>query len=175
MEPEFLKTIKRLRILLVLACVLSGFLAGENIDRYLVQVPAWHHLDIHAWAEFVKHADLGNGRFVYPAEAILAAALLSVASAIAVRRKKEMLMTVFPLYLSAIFALAGLVFTFYAAPNLLNIGEAENNPAALQQTFDNFHFWGSFRAAVQVLSFLFCVWAMANIFRFHPAKSSSAT
>jgi hypothetical protein len=174
METELSKTIIRLRYLITIACLLSGFLAGENIDRYIVQVPAWRHISILSWAQFVHYADLGNGAFLYPAEAIVSALLLIVAAIVALRRKNEMLLVIFPVYLSALFALAGLVFTFFAAPYLLNIDKDGNNTSALQQTFDNFHFWGTFRATAQVLSFCFCVWAMATVYGFRSRNSGIA-
>jgi hypothetical protein len=51
------------RDFLVLATGFGGLLAGASADRYLVQVPAWRHLDVMIWAEHSRHADLGNGRF----------------------------------------------------------------------------------------------------------------
>jgi hypothetical protein len=36
---------------LVLATGFAGLLAGASADRYLVQVPAWRHLDVMTWAE----------------------------------------------------------------------------------------------------------------------------
>jgi hypothetical protein len=51
----------RTRILLVLALLFSGLLAGGNIDRAFVTMPAWQQVGVTAWAEFSRCADLGNG------------------------------------------------------------------------------------------------------------------
>ena len=51
------------RIVLVLAILLSGLLAGGDIDRAFVAMPAWQQVGAVAWAEFSRHADLGNARF----------------------------------------------------------------------------------------------------------------
>lgn len=57
------------RVVLILAIVTSGVLAGMNLDRALVAMPAWHQVGASAWADFSRHADLGNGRTLYPLEA----------------------------------------------------------------------------------------------------------
>src|SRR3954470_20176450 len=55
-----------IRTLIILALLVSGFLAGTNIDRALVLMPAWQQVGVSAWAEFSRHANLGNGLIVYP-------------------------------------------------------------------------------------------------------------
>jgi hypothetical protein len=48
-----MKSINRLQTLLTIACILSGFLAGENIYRYVLEVPAWQHINIINWENTV--------------------------------------------------------------------------------------------------------------------------
>jgi hypothetical protein len=69
------------RFVLLLAILFSGALAGGNIDRAFVAMPAWQQIGAVAWADFSRHADLGNGLILYPVEAI-GAALLSLIAAI---------------------------------------------------------------------------------------------
>ena len=151
--------IKWLQFLLAIACIISGILAGGNIDRYIVQVPAWRQVSIISWAEYSRHADLGNGLFIYPFEAFGGFLPLAIASIIA--RKNSAFL---PVILATAFAFLGLVFTLFAAPVMLGIKDMKNDPVFLQQAFDRFHYWGSFRAVAQVLSFFACVWAMGKIF-----------
>ncbi len=46
MAPNQYKAIFHLRLMISFACLLCGFLAGENIFRYSMEVPAWRHIDI---------------------------------------------------------------------------------------------------------------------------------
>ena len=41
------------------AAILDGFLAGGNVDRIIVQMPAWRRVGVRAWAEYSRKADLG--------------------------------------------------------------------------------------------------------------------
>jgi hypothetical protein len=46
--------------LAVVATVFSGALAGLSIDRMVVALPAWRRVGLLGWANFSRHADLGN-------------------------------------------------------------------------------------------------------------------
>jgi hypothetical protein len=46
--------------LAVVATVFSGALAGLSIDRMVVGLPAWRRVGLLGWANFSRHADLGN-------------------------------------------------------------------------------------------------------------------
>jgi hypothetical protein len=48
------------RTLLIIAVLFSGLLAGGNIDRSLVAMPAWQEVGATAWTEFSRHADLSS-------------------------------------------------------------------------------------------------------------------
>ena len=157
MEATSNKIISRLRPLLVAACLLSGLLAGENIFRYAMEVPAWRHIPIDQWGEYSRHADLGNGVFLLPFEAIASAILLLIASVILTRQKEKLQAIALPVHAATLLALIGLVLTFFAAPYMLSLRSLGNDPVLLQQAFDHFHHWGFFRAIAQVLSFCCCV------------------
>src|SRR5438105_10505581 len=116
------------RDLLVLTTAFSGFLAGASADRYLVQVPAWRHLDVMTWAAHSRHADLGNGRFWYPLLAF-AATGFSIAAALAVRQHALVAdRLAVPAYLAALFELLGLSITVLAAPNLIRLRRHQDLP-----------------------------------------------
>ena len=70
-----------MRLLLILSTFVSGLLAGGNIDRAFVAMPAWQQVGAPSWAAFSRHADLGNGLVLYPVEAV-GGALLTLAAAI---------------------------------------------------------------------------------------------
>jgi hypothetical protein len=146
--------------LLVAATVVSGLLAGMNVDRAVVAMPAWRRVGPVAWAEFSRRADLGNGKVVYPAEAVGGFLLILAALTTALVEGRALGAAVLPLAVAAIFAAAGLVFTVKAAPFMLGI-HSEADPARLARAFAGFLFWGNLRGVCQVMAFLACVWALA--------------
>src|SRR5450631_3814497 len=106
----------RTRALLIATTVLSGLLAGGNVDRAIVAMPAWEQVGAAAWAEFSRHADLGNGLVLYPLEAI-GAFLLIVLTTVSLyldRAAKASIML--PLCGAVVLAAAGLLCTLKAAP-----------------------------------------------------------
>jgi hypothetical protein len=152
------------RAVLMLATGFAGFLAGASADRYLVQVPAWRHLDVMTWAEHSRHADLGNGRFWYPLLAF-AATGFSIAAALAVRQHALVAGGLeFPAYLAALFELLGLSITALAAPNLIRLRRAQDL-ATTERSFRLFHRWGLPRAAFQISAFPISLWAVWALVR----------
>ena len=156
--PDTLK-IKRVQFLLAVASVLSGLLAGETVDRLLIGFPAWHYVDVLTWAEYSRHADLGNGKFVYPVEGIGSFLLLITSSVVLLRTKIVDRSFVVPVHLASVFAAIALILTFFAAPFMLGIKNT-NDPALLQDAFNGFYYWSIFRGIASVLSFFSCIWAM---------------
>ena len=147
---------------LSIAIIFSGLLAGAGVDRYIVHTPAWRHLDIRSWAEFSKHADLGNGLFLYPVEAIGGFIFLLIPSCIIIFKNRFKHVSLW-IYSATALALAGLILTFFAAPVMLSLKTIGDDPAVLQQTFDKFHHWGFLRAIAQTLSFLAAVIGLMKI------------
>jgi hypothetical protein len=154
----------RTRILLILAILISGLLAGDNIDRALVAMPAWHHVGATAWAEFSRHADLGNGLIRYPLEAI-GGAVLTVAAAISLHfERNASCPAAISLYVAVLLVAGGLALTLKAAPIMVGIRDV-SEPAALQHAFEGFWYWGSLRALCQVLAFFAVLVATAVLLR----------
>ena len=60
---------------------MGGLLAGGNVDRAFVAMPAWEQVGPIAWGQFSRQADLGNGLLLYPLEAF-GTTLLALAAAI---------------------------------------------------------------------------------------------
>src|SRR5258706_13290271 len=117
-----MKPINLLQKFLTIACVLSGFLAGENIYRYVLEVPAWRHINIINWGEYSRHADLSyRGIFLLPAEAIVSAILLIVSSIIISSHKNSPRLVTWVVHSATVFALIGLGFTFFAALYMLSV------------------------------------------------------
>ena len=149
--------------LLSVATILNGLLAGGNTDRAFVEMPAWRKTGVHAWAAYSRHADLQNGVFLYPAEAI-GGALFTVAAAVSFYFDATVPASAsIPIYASVVLVLGGLVATVKAAPIMLSLRRIGDNPPALQKAFDGFKRWGNVRGIFQVLAFVTNIWALAAL------------
>jgi len=163
-NPAYSYPAKMLKFSIITSIVLSGFLAGQTIDRYFVQFTAFRQLDILNWAEYSRHADLGNGIILYPIEAIGGFLFLAVSTIIVVAYRAELKSISTPIYLSFFLAAAGIFFTIFAAPVMLSVKTMGNDTALLQQAFEKFAYWSLWRGIVQLCCFFASVWAMANVF-----------
>ena len=151
-------------LLLILATLISGFLAGGNIDRAFVAMPAWNEVGAVAWAEFSRRADLGAGLILYPLEAF-GGALLTLAAAIGVHFDRSAPRpAAVALYAAVLLAAGGLAFTAMAAPIMLGV-RGVTDPAALRGAFEGFWYWGDWRALCQVLAFVAQLAALAMLLR----------
>ena len=141
-EDESIMISARTRALLIAATVLSGLLAGGNVDRAIVAMPAWEKVGASGWATFSRHADLGNGLVLkIPLEAIGAFLLIVLTAVSLYRDGAARVRIMLPLSSAAVLAAAGLLCTLKAAPIMLSVGHLDD-PASLQQAFDGFRLSG---------------------------------
>jgi len=151
--------------LVVGATVLGGILAGGNVERAIVHMPAWRHVGAPAWAAFSREADLGNGLIVYPLEAI-GGAVLSIAAAITYHFDRSAPRTAaFPIYAAATMVAGGMLATTQAAPIMLSLRQPSNDSITLQRAFDGFEFWGGVRGVFQILAFGANLWSLVALLR----------
>jgi hypothetical protein len=148
--------------LITAATIFNGVLAGGNIDRALVQMPAWRKVGARAWAAYSRHADLENGFYLYPTEAI-GGALFTIAAAVSFRFDVTApAPAALPVYLSVALVIGGLLATVKAAPLMMSL-RCVDDILALQKAFDGFRRWGNMRGAFQILAFLANVWALVAV------------
>jgi|SRR5450631_1472325 len=152
----------RTRKLLAAATLASGLLAGMSVDRTVVTMPAWSQIGALGWAAFSRHADLGNGLFLYPAEAILAALLVCGSAASLTIESNGWARMASQLYCAVALTLGALLITVKAAPLMLGI-QYLNDPVSLQRAFEGFYFWGNLRAACHVLAFIVELGALSKL------------
>ena len=152
------------KVLMAAACIITGLLAGGSVDRYVVQVPAWRHLNVLSWAEYTRYAEFGNGLYLYPFEVLGSFILLFTTTAMVLISRQRFQYVALPVFLATIFATIGLVFTFFSFPVMLSVQSNGNNAVTAQHAFDKFHFWGWLRAIAQLLSFFACVWVFTRKF-----------
>ncbi|MGZ4913217.1 MAG: hypothetical protein ACXV5B_08900 [Halobacteriota archaeon] len=153
--------------LLSIAIILNGFLAGLNIDRGLVQMPAWRKTGVRAWAAYSRHADLGNAKYLYPTEAIVGA-LFTVAAAVSFYFDLTAPASAAdPIYASVALAVGGLLTTLKAGPFMLSLRRIGEDASALQKAFEGFRRWGNVRGVCQILAFLVNIWAFVALAHVH--------
>ena len=163
----------RTRALLIAATVLSGLLAGGNVDRAIVAMPSWEKVGASAWAAFSRHADLGNGLVLYPVEAIGAFLLILLTAVSLYLDRMARARIMLPLCTALALAAAGLLCTLKAAPIMLSVGHLDD-PASLGQAFEGFRLWGNIRGAAQVLAFFATIWALCAVFGWRTGRPGSA-
>ncbi len=164
------------RGLLIATTLLGGLMAGFNLDRAIVHNAAWHGLGANAWAAYSLHADLDiRAAMLYPFLGI-GMALLSAAAAISFRRdRNEPRSAALPIHAGALFAISGLLMTFFAAPHMLSVPRVVNDPVGLQRALDGFVFWGDIRGALQILAFFANLWSLVTILSARPPSGMPAS
>jgi len=149
--------------LLVGAVLLGGLMAGLDMARLAIEMPAWRHVGAVAWAQFSRHADLGNGLIAFPVIAI-GAALATIAALVTYRMDGgSPRSAALALYAGAVLVVCGLVTTVFAAPNMLSLRTVGSDAASIQRAFDGFELWGGIRSVVQTLAFVANVWALVKV------------
>jgi hypothetical protein len=162
--------VKLVVIFIVSATLANGLLAGGDVDRWLVGMPAWQPVGVVGWANYSRFADLGNGFVLYPILAIGGTLLSLAAVVIFMRQGKHERVVAIPVYAAAALAVAGLLNTFKAAPFMLSLGHIGNGDvASLQHAFDGFRLWGGVRTVLQTLAFGANLWSLAVIEKYGKA------
>ncbi len=159
--------------LVIAATLVNSFLAAGNVNRAIVDMPAWQQTGPLAWAAFSRHADLATTAMIlYPFEAFVGT-LLSIAAAISFRRDRVARRWASVLvYGAALMGIGGLLATTQAAPVMLSVRDLGENAVALQQALNAFQFWGNVRGVFQVLAFIANLFSLVAISR--PLTSHSA-
>src|SRR5512146_1279289 len=91
-------------ILLVLATLLTGLLAGISLDKAIVQLPARRRLGVQAFSAFSWANDLGNGLVFYPIMGI-GSALLTILAGLSAWLGKNDPAQAWPLYVAVFLAI----------------------------------------------------------------------
>src|SRR5438876_5245660 len=117
-------------IFIVSATLANGLLAGGDVDRWLVGMPAWQSVGVLGWANYSRLADLGNGFVLYPILAIGGTLLSLAAVVIFMRQAKHKRVVAIPVYAGAALAVSGLLMTFKAAPFMLRLLHIGNEDVA---------------------------------------------
>jgi hypothetical protein len=147
-------------IIISLAVIFNGLLAGMSIDTSLVKLPARRRIGNIAYAVFARGNDLGNGIIVYSALAISAGLFVIAATIIALLEKinNNLLLQ---LIIASITTVIHFIGTVKAAPVMLSIKNTPDDEAVLKGKFDKFERWHGFRACFQLVTFLILLYSFS--------------
>ena len=144
------------------ATALNGLLCCASLDQSIKQLPARHRIGMAAFSAYSRAADLGPGIAWYAALGI-GAAVLTLAAAVVAYLRAAPLAPALPLYLAAATTLIHSFATTQAAPTNFRQRAVSGDAAALAKVFARFERWQTLRAAFQVLTFAFSLWALAAL------------
>ena len=146
-------------ILLAIATVLTGLLAGISLDKWVVQLPARHQIGIRPFAAFSRANDLGNGLVLYPVLGV-GAALVTIAAALIANSPRLTGTPAWAVDSSAVLAVLHSLVTTRAAPQILRLRDPGTDQAAMAAALDRFAAWHAARAILQLLNFLTLLWSV---------------
>jgi hypothetical protein len=146
-------------LLLGLATVVDGLLAGASLDQSIKQLPARHRIGMRAFSAYSRASDLASGLFWYAPLGIAGTVLTVAAGA------WGMILPLsagprLPLLLAAALAVAHSLTTARAAPINWSQRSAADDELVLAGIFQRFEQWQTARAVLQLATFLAIVWAL---------------
>lgn len=158
--------VDRRAVRFTLGLIVASFLLGDfvaDLNRTLIEMPAWRQLGPEAWAAFSRLADLGNGRTLYPIAGI-GGTLLTLAAAVAFRfSPRRPWWAAVPVYGAALMNIGVILLTTQAAPVMLSLRHGGTSPVFLEKTFEAFYRWDSIRAVVGMVGDWAAAWSLAAI------------
>lgn len=164
------KAINSMRLQLVFACILSGLLAGTNIENYLIRIPAWRKLNILDWAAFSQHSYLSYGFYFYCF--ISLSCLVLFLSVLFLVYKYNFSHFKWRIIVLALLSGITILFTFFTAPLMFSLPHIGEDALKIKNVFDEVNYWGGFRAIAHVACFILCVFAAGKAFIFKLINNS---
>jgi hypothetical protein len=154
-------------LLLLAATAANGMLVGASLDQSLKQLPARHRIGMVAYSQYSRAADLGNGIAYYGVLGI-GSALLTALATLSAHRDAAATPMVRWLDVGALLTLLHSLATSRAAPtNFSQRDVAPDDAEALTQMFDQFTYWQTIRAALQVGTLAAHLLALHRMLRTH--------
>jgi hypothetical protein len=156
----------RTALLITLCLIIVEQVLGTVVDtlnRTLVEMPAWKHLGVQAWATFSRNADLGNGTILYPLAGIGGLVLVLAAAIVFRLGPRRPWSVAIPVYGAALLTICVILTTTQAAPIMQSLRRIGDDPRALQQAFDGFYKWDSIRAVIGTVEGVLEIWALVGL------------
>src|ERR1041385_3752797 len=139
-------------VLLCLAAIVNGLLAGASLDQSIEQLPSRHRIGVRAYSAYSRASHAANGRFwLIPLG--LGGPVLTLIVAVWAMTLRLQTAQCLPIILAAILSVTQLLSTVKAAR--INITQwkpqVADDDAALAETLDRFARWQWVRATLQLL------------------------
>lgn len=147
-----------LLLFIIIATIVSGLFGGINLQKLIVELPARKKVGAVTFAKYARASDLGNGLFIYPAFAIIGELITISSFLIALSGSLASEITVL-LGLASGAGFGVLAMTFFAAPQMLSIGKAEDKEEVLSQLLEKIVLYSWPRAVFVWLQFGLLLWA----------------
>jgi hypothetical protein len=153
-------------MLLAIATIVDGLLAGASVDQSVEQLPARHRIGVRAYQQYSQASHMANGRFwLIPLG--IGGPVLRVAAALRASSQGLSAKRSLPTYVAGGLGVAHALSTVKAAG--INWAIAPWQPpereitdeAMLASVFRRFERWQAVRASLQFLTFAAGVWALA--------------
>jgi len=149
-------------VLLSVAVIVNGLLAGASLDQSIEQLPSRHRIGMLAYSAYSRASHAANGRFWLIPLGLggpvltLAAAVWSLTFNLPAERS-------LPVFLAAGLGVAPVLSTVKAASVNLTQWKKEvaADEVALTAILQSFACWQAVRASLQFLTFAITTWALA--------------
>lgn len=153
-------------LLLIVASIVDGLLAGASVDQSVEQLPARHRIGVVAYHAYSQASHMANGRFwLIPLG--IAGPVLRVVAAVWGRSLDLPHQAAFPLYFAAGLGVAHALSTVkagginWALAPWQPPGRQITDEATLTDVFRRFARWQGLRASLQFFTFAVGVWALS--------------
>jgi hypothetical protein len=157
-----LKAISKVRYLLIMACLLSGWMAGNSIEKTFIRVNAWRKMDPLQWAEFSRHEYLGFGFYFHVAEAV--GCLLLLLTALIIVNNQKLKFIKWHLIFALIFSVLFTVLTFLIAPIMFQLKGGDNDADMVKLVFEKVNRLSFYRSILHLACFVLCLFAVGRSF-----------
>ena len=154
-------------VVLAVAVLVHGLLAGASLDQSIEQLPARHRIGVRAYLAYTRASHMANGRFWLIPLGILGP-LLSAGAAVWAVTLDLPRYRALPVFLGGVLAVLNLLSTVKAAGINLTLApwrpgadDVAKDETALAETFRRFERWQAVRASVQFLNFAVAILAVA--------------
>ena len=140
-------------VLLGVAAIVNGLLVGASLDQSIEQLPARHRIGVRAYSAYSRASPVANGRFwLIPLG--IGGPILTIAAAFWSVKFN------LPLYIAAGLGVAHMLSTLRAGSINLTQWKEGIDDTTLAGILDRFERWQALRAGLQLLTFVFTIWAL---------------
>lgn len=150
-------------ILLLIATVGNGLLAGLSLNKSVVELPAGKRMGALDFSRFSREADLRNGLPYYAGLGVATPVLTVAAIVWTIAGGAPSSMFLWLAVSAGILSVGHLATAGGAAPNMLRVGKLGDDERALNEAYSRFRQWQTARAILQVAAFVVVVAMLGSL------------